>query len=265
MRFFPQLLTGASGQYPIVRRWRVRTIINEGGDGSRVKYADSGTAELVWEIRLRGLRETERQELEGLFDAVEGRLGTFVFLDPVENLLAKSGDLGAAIWAKDGLLVLEGGVADVWGGAEAWRINNSGQTAQRVVQDLPGPGQYQYCLSVYVRSAAGGIVRLVRRSGGVEELTTVHPGPSWRRVTSAGRLEGGSEGIHFGLEVPAGGAVEVCGMQVEAQRGATAYKKTSGHGGVHAPARFAQDDLDWVTTGLDMHSTVVRIRSRAQE
>lgn len=265
MRFFPQLPTGAAGQYPIVRRRRVRTVVNEGGDGSRVKYADSGTAELEWELRLRGLTETERQDLEGLFNAVEGRLWTFVFLDPVENLLAKSGDLGAAVWAKDPLLVLEGGVADGWGGVEAWRISNSGQTAQRVVQALAAPGGYQYCLSAYVRSAAGGIVGLVRRSGGVEELTTVYPGPSWRRVTSAGRLEGAAEGIQFGLEVPAGVVVEVCGLQVEAQRGATAYKKTSAQGGVHPTARFAQDELDWVTTGVDMHSTVARIRSRVQE
>ena len=40
MLYFPQLLTGAVGQYPIQKRCLSRTVVNEAWGGTRLKLAD---------------------------------------------------------------------------------------------------------------------------------------------------------------------------------------------------------------------------------
>jgi hypothetical protein len=62
----------------------------------------------------------------------------------------------------------------------------------------------------------------------------------------------------FGLEFPAGADVEVAGMQVEAQAGASAYRATTG-GGIYEGARLADDALEIATTGMNRHACMVRI------
>jgi hypothetical protein len=62
----------------------------------------------------------------------------------------------------------------------------------------------------------------------------------------------------FGLELPAGGSVNVIGMQVDAQAGPSAYRTTT-VGGVYEGARFGDDTLEIVTTGLHRHACTVKV------
>src|SRR5260370_15415366 len=112
MTYFPQLLTGASGQFPILKRNVTRTIRNQCLDGREIKLADPAASSLEWQLAFRELTDAEIASLLQFFLNVEGPLNTFTFLDPVDNLLQWSAPFHQAAWQKDPLLQLTGGAPD---------------------------------------------------------------------------------------------------------------------------------------------------------
>ena len=58
---------------------------------------------------LHDLSDEEAAALRAFFDAAEGTLNGFTFLDPAGNLLAWSDQLDNAAWQTDPLLSLTGG------------------------------------------------------------------------------------------------------------------------------------------------------------
>jgi hypothetical protein len=65
--------------------------------------------------------------------------------------------------------------------------------------------------------------------------------------------------VTFGIRLNPASAVEVYGMQVEAQLAPSAYRKTMSRSGVHQAARFDNDVLTMVSDGPEQHSCKVRI------
>jgi hypothetical protein len=265
MLCFPQLSTGSAAQYPIVRRRRTRSIVNETPGGGRVTFPDSAAESLEWELALSGLTTQEWTAIEDLFEACGGRGSDFLFLDPLDNLLGWSEDLEAAAWAAGPMLERTAGRPDPLGATRATRLVNTGQAPQRLTQTLSAPGGFQYCLSVRIRSAGPGVAKLVLATTGGEELRIVETGPEWREVWLTAKLGGTEETITGGVELAPGASVDVFGMQLEAQAGPSAYKKTAGRGGVYAFARFSEDLLRSKTEGTDWHSTVIRITGRRED
>src|SRR5271157_2766382 len=111
MLVYPQLTSGALGQFPMVRRRRARTIVNSAADGSSVKLGDPGAAGTEWQLAYTGLSDTELAALQQFFLATEGSLNGFTFLDPAANLLAWSEVLNDSAWSADPQLTLQGSVA----------------------------------------------------------------------------------------------------------------------------------------------------------
>ena len=64
---------------------------------------------------------------------------------------------------------------------------------------------------------------------------------------------GSGETVRFGVELQPGAWVEVFGPQVEAQTGASAYKRTLSRGGVYENARLDNDELLVTTVGPGRH------------
>src|SRR5437868_12266525 len=104
MPCFPQLLTGASGQYPIRKRSNFRTIRNQCPDGREIKLADLAAWNIDWQLTFRELIDDEMALLQDFFESMEGSLGTFTFLDPTQNLLEWSEKFDEATWQRDPLL-----------------------------------------------------------------------------------------------------------------------------------------------------------------
>ncbi|MDP2996229.1 MAG: hypothetical protein Q8N47_01995, partial [Bryobacterales bacterium] len=248
----------------IVRRRRTRSIVNETPGGGRVTFSDSAAESLEWELALTGLTSQEWAPIEDLFEACGGRASDFVFLDPLDNLLGWSEDLAAAGWAAGPMLERTAGRPNPLGTARATRLVNTGQAPQRLTQTLSAPGGFQYCLSARIRSAVPGVAKLVLATTGGEDLRIVETGPVWREVWMTAKLGGTGETITGGVELAPGASVDVFGMQLEAQTGPSAYKKTAGRGGVYPFARFSEDLLRAKTEGIDSHSTVIRITSRRE-
>lgn len=265
MIYFPQLLTGAMSQYPISRGREARTAVTFGHEGHAVKLADPDDQAVRWELPLTGLTDSEWAAIEAVFHECEGSLQPFCFLDPAHNLLSWSEELQREVWHKDALLRLTEGLSDVFGGTQATQIVNVGQTEQTIWQVLDVPASFHYCLSVYARSVQATEVRLKQWCTAVSRSTAATVWSGWGRVLLSANLAFSEERVYFGLGLPAGASVEVCGLQVEAQRGASEYKRTYDRGGIYPRARFASDELGVLTDGPDSHSSIIRITAGVRQ
>jgi len=257
MSVFPQLTSGAAGQFPFRRRLRYRTLVNSALDGVEIRFSDAEFHERLWELEVSDVTDAEWQAIRDLFEQVEGRLEPFTFLAPGENLLSWSEDFGQAVWEVGSGLSVTLDQADPLGGAGAARITSSSTTGA-VGQTLNIPASYRYAGSVWARTGdAGAVLRIV---GGAEsQETQIDSSGQWRRYGA--RYKGGSaeETVRYEIQIPAGSEVEVFGPQLEAQAGVSAYKKTLKQGGVYADARFDSDELADRVTGVNRHSGVIRV------
>jgi hypothetical protein len=261
MLYYPQLTTGAISQFPVRRGTNMRTVANQLPSGFAIRMADTGAQKVQWQLQYSDLTDGERASIESLFEASEGQLNTFTFLDPMDNLLTWSEDWTQAVWAADPLLSVTGGVQDPRGGSAAMQLTNTAQTTQQIVQNTSAPSSFVYCYSLYVRSDAPATIQLVVTATGQVALTAVSTGAAWTRVTASGSLAVQQDGVGFGVQLPAGVQVDAFGAQVEAQPGAGLYKKTIDLGGVYTSTRFSSDLLAVTATAPNQHSCQVGLIS----
>lgn len=238
MLTYPQL-----SQFPIVRRRRRRTVVNRAADGRSIKLADPAGEVTEWRLEYAELSDLEAAALEQFFLAAEGSLQEFVFVDPTANLLRWSAKLDEADWAKDPMLSAT--PAD-----GAWHLTNEGAAPQAIRQTIEAPVEFVYCFSLYARSASATRLRLL--AGGRESEPAI--GPSWQRL----QLTASVADTTFGIEIGAGETVEVRGMQVEAQWGASAAQAST-TGGIYEGARLRDDHIEMIATGMNRHSCTVNI------
>ncbi|MGH9672442.1 MAG: phage head spike fiber domain-containing protein [Bryobacteraceae bacterium] len=262
MAIFPQLTTGALAAYPFTKVRTGRTLQNLLPDGRRIAVADPEAARLEWELHYRGLTTVELQAIESLFAASEGRLKTFTFLDPTDNLLSDSENFAGAAWTADPLLQVTGGFADPVGGSNAFRLVNSAQTTQGIRQPIAASGVFEFSFSVYMRSTTGATANLRILTASSSQFTIVTTSPTWQRRSLSGALSVDETPVTFAIETGPGVSVDVFGAQVDAQPFPAPYRKTLAQGGVYASARFDQDEISVVTEGPERHSLTVRISSR---
>jgi hypothetical protein len=262
MLYFPQLSTGAMGQYPIQKRRMSRTVVNEALGGTRLKLADADAAAVEWTLDFHTLTDNERDGLAELYGGVEGRLGQFTFLDPTDNLLCWSEKLDETVWERNLLVTITPEIADPYGGTTASRVSNGGIAALPIQQTVNGPGWFQYGFSVYARSDQDQQLTLIRSTETQTQSAAFAAGPDWRRILLTGKFTGAEEVMTFGIGIGAGRSVDLFGLQVEAQPGASGYKKTFSKCGVYPQARFLDDSLSVTTEGPNQHSCRIRIHTR---
>jgi len=229
------------------------------GDGSRVVFADIDAGIQEWDVRATGLTLEEWTAIETLFQAVSGRLTSFTFLDPAGNLLLRSEEFGEPEWDNGPLIQLTPGIGDPSGTTRATRVVNAGQVAGAVAQVLAVPGSFRYALSVWAKTTAGSNVTLSATTAGGSAAKTIALTNQWTRASLEIELGLDTDSLTFGAQLDAGASVDLFGMQVEAQRGVSDYRKTGVSGGVHAQARFAEDELTVTAGGTDVFDGAIRI------
>ena len=211
---FPQLPTGALSQFPLRKRRLARTVLNTTADGRTIKLPDIAAQTTEWQLQYAGLSDAEVATLAGFFAGMEGSLNGFTFLDPNGNLLAWSDDPSQVEWQKAPFLTLTGGGADPAGGTCAWHIVNSGAGGQSLSQTLNAPAVYIYCLSAYARAAQPTDDHA---PAGKLQRAACLLGTDWNRFTIAGTGDAEATSVSFGIELPAGAAIDLYGPQVEPQ------------------------------------------------
>lgn len=265
MNYFPQLSTGSTGQYPIGKRRASRTVINQAADGARYKLEDANAAAVEWTLVFQTLTDAERNALTALHTSTEGRLGSFTFLDPTDNLLLWSEDLTQTAWVGNSQLAVTTGVADPNGGTRANRISNNGAGNLAIQQSINAPGWYRYAFGLQARIASGGAITLIRSTATTSASQTYAIGPAWTPLLLSGALAGTDAAVTFGIQLSPGVSADVYGIQVEAQAGVSGYKATTSRGGVYPAARFVDDALSITAEGPGQHSCKIRIHSQIQD
>lgn len=254
--YYPQLATGAIAQYPSRKMMQRRTIVNRSQGDRAVKMADPEGSGMRWELGYSGLTDAEIAGLEDLFKAAEGRLRSFVFLDPSGNLLRWTEDLSKSVW--QGSTQVMGDIEDPEGGNAASRITNAAQAAQRLSQTIDAPGWYWYSFSLWVRSSSTNHVILGIETADGEIAVSRPVSPEWEAVHVSGAIAGEAETLRCFVELPAASALDVYGLQLDAQRDSSGYRKTTDTSGVYL-ARFDQDEFECVSYGPDNHSISLQI------
>ena len=261
MLYYPQLATGAISQFPVTRTATMRTVTNHLLSGDTIRMSDPAATMIRWELKYSGLTDEEWSSLEQLFEAVEGQLNTFAFLDPTDNLLAWSEDWTKSVWNADPMLQITTGIADPLGGNGAVQITNNGQATQGIVQNIAAPSWFQYCFSVYLRSAAPTDVQLIFSSTGQESMDEISVTSSWTRVVMSDRLSLHQDGIGFGLQLATGTQIYAFGAQVEPQPAAGLYMSTTDRAGVYSATRFDSDSVAQTTTTTNQNACTVSLVS----
>jgi hypothetical protein len=260
--FFPQLLSGAIAQYPISRTVSVRTLKNVYADGSVGAWPDPSARRLDWSLEYSGLSLADLTSLQNFFTACCGPYRGFTFIDPTGNMLVSSADLSSAFWQKDPGIAVTGGLNDPNSQFAAFRLSNTAQVEQRISQDLVVPGGYQYCLSLYVRSAEEQTLKLRRAAGVENDDQQLVAGPTWSRISSTGRLSDAGTKLTVSMVLAPGQSLEVFGPQLEPQLGPSRYQETTSRGGVYANSYWASDTLPVAAEAPEAFATAIRITSR---
>lgn len=259
MLYFPQLTSGATGQYPISKHSVQRTIVNQMADGRTVKYADSGASLLQWQLQFQDLADTEIAVLQQFFADCEGQLNVFTFADPVGNLLMWSEALNEPAWQASTLLEISGGVADPNGGTSATQITNPTGADLTVQQTVNSPGWYFYCLSVYAQSQTGANVSLFLQAGTSSDTLSFPAQTAWGRISLSGQMNATAAPVTAGITIPAGQSANVFGFQLEPQPTASPYKPSFSAGGVYTNAHFSNDTFAVTTSAPNRNQCTLTI------
>ena len=258
MLAFPQLSSGAVSQFPFRKETRSRTLVNGAADGSEIKAGDVDFHSRRWELALHNLSDGEWQAIEDLHIQTEGRLQTFLFLEPGNNLLSWSETLADPTWTKDAGITTTDGQADPLGGTRGGKISNSGSVGA-LSQGLAIPASYRYSGSLWARTSSPG-ASLEVSDGAAQVVSAAFDSTNqWKRYSVGYNLSSGLETVLFRIVVPGGATVDLYGPQLEAQPAPSQYKKTTKQAGVYSNARFAEDVLGDRATGVNRHSGVIRI------
>lgn len=260
MLVFPQLSTGASAQYPILKQFSQRSLQSAMEDGTLVVLPDSDGDYLRWRIAFRDLSDQEAGSLSDFFAATQGSLLPFLYLDPTANLLRWSEDYSRSCWTTAGIS-LESDILDPIGGSCASRATNNGAMPLVIAQDTQIPGLVQACFSVYLQAVAPLSVTLSRKAAGQSQDITVLVGSHWQRFSVSGSLPSVSDASQFAITVPAGASVDLFGAQVDAQLNPSEYVLGEGIGGVYTAARFDMRRLNVTATGPNRNDCVVSVRA----
>ena len=237
-------------QFPFGSEYGARTVVNEAADGSLERLSDAAAQSLVWKLRYRGLSDEEVKALVDLHAAAAGRLRTFTFLDPGDNLLRWSESLTDDVWARGSLLA----VTRVEGEGDAvHHLVNAAQVEQSIGQTLAAPAGLVYALSFEVRSAERIRLAAERSAGAAALRTEFEVGPDWTRCVQTGRLTSQAAALEFRVSIPSGSSVELRCLQVEAQPWASQYKPTNSGCGIYEATRFSSDELRVTTHGRNDH------------
>ena len=260
MLVFPQLQNGSLAQN--VRRSRRRRVIEaEHPDGTRSLFLDSRVDAMHWTLRLDNLSIDEWQSIESLFISAQGRLKSFLFIDPLGNILSQTDDLEDRAWSRGAYLTVSAGQSDPWGGQTGTLVVNTGQNEGTLDQAVAVPGSLQYTLSVYLRAQGATNVDLLIESSGIDRRASVAVSADWRRFSLTAALGVISAGCRFGIVIPAGRSVECCGFQAEAQPFPSQFKKTM-RGAVYPTTRFESDALPVDVSSPGCFSTTLHLTSR---
>ncbi|HZS55932.1 MAG TPA: hypothetical protein VFA65_16135 [Bryobacteraceae bacterium] len=238
-----------------------RTITNVLPDGTMILYADPAAAVVIWQMTFSELSSADINALQSHFQSCYGPYRAFTFIDPTDNMLASSTNLISSSWASSPLIQIAAGATDPMGGATAFVLTNTSNSAQQLFQQTTVPANYQYCFSLYALSAQPSTIALFRRGASATANETMEIGNYWRRIVSTGRLNDPGTQLSVGVNLAPGQQVTLFGLQLEAQIQPSRYRATAGNGGIYPNSHWTSNRLPITSDAPDSFSAAFTIQS----
>jgi hypothetical protein len=238
----------------------MRTVANQLPSGFTIRMADTGAQKVQWRLGIFGSHRWRAISIESLFEASEGQLNTFTFLDPTDNLLMWSEDWTQAVWTPDPLLQVTGGMRTRW---EAARDAADEHCANHATDHSEHKRTkfVRVLLQRVCTERVPATIQLVVTATGQVSLTAVTTGASWTRVTASGSLSVQQDGIGFGVQLPAGVQVDAFGAQVEAQPGRDCTSRPSTSAASIRARGFLPTYSQFTATAPNQHSCQIGLIS----
>jgi len=269
--YFPQLNSnGVITQLPYETSAAFRTTFSEVATGKRHAYSQFATPVFRFKLHYRSIPDSELTTLENFFNAREGRLGEFAFLDPAANLVTRSEDFADALWVKT-LVTAGASVTDPFGGALAKSLAAAAGDAfmvNTVLPDAAGADAFVLCGSVWARALSAGqniaIGFLNNLDVLLSQTTWALPQNAWKRVHHTITL---ATPAPAAVKLRIGGGstwnnttIEMFGAQAVPSMGPGAYAKTPGNPGLHGKCRFEADEFAVRYLGPNQNSVQLGIQ-----
>jgi len=255
MLYYPSLSSGAATQYPIVRRTAHDVLLTTTPGGYEQHGLTGRPAQVEWSLEYAEISDAELKAFESFFTTTRGGLESFVFCDPLANLLRWSEDPTNDVWSKSGLTVTAQ-VSTTTGLSESTLINAEAAEC-RVAQTLTLPPT-ALCVFSCELKGQNGMAATLNAAGTTRgvELSGL-----WHRYWVASETGAGGN-LTVAVGVPSGGTLQMRCPQAELQLAPSSYKLSYGRGGVYSETRFSGTGLRATHTGPNRNSLAVSLTSR---
>ena len=248
--------------YPLAREVRFNTRLNRMADWREYRATELATPLLRWELDLEPLEDTDLASLEAFFNARGGPYESFVFLDPLDNLLQWSEDFTQAAWQKTSPadLQITPGVADPLGGTAAQTLSNTGAASNAVRQFIAAPpAGITFTGSVWLKASGASLTLRLTDTAAEAFSRTVTPGPQWSRFHLTATFASSGTQVGWEIEIPPGATVEAFGAQMVAAKGPDGYTRTTTVSGFHPTCRFETETFTHRALGPNVNQARLAI------
>jgi hypothetical protein len=227
---------------PLTREVRFTTRLNRTPDFTELRAQDQAAPLFRWDLQLGPLSDAEFAAIQGFYAARGGGYESFVFLDPLDNLLQWSEDFSQAAWLKSNPsgISITSGIADPLGGSTAQAIANTGGSVNTLSQSIAAnPQGITLTASVWLL----GTVTLRLTDGAGQTFSSTVTAGSWTRHSVSGMFASAGSQIVFAIDLPASASVSLFGAQLVATAGAGSYTRTTTVSGFHPNCAFDSQPL----------------------
>jgi hypothetical protein len=226
---------------PLSREARFTSRVSRTPDFTEMRAADQATTLFRWDLQVGPLTDADATSLQAFYASCNGGYQSFVFLDPLDNLLNWSEDFAQSCWLKTipSSLRIAGGGTDPLGGSAAQTLTNTVGSVNTISQTLTANPQGTTLTASVWLIGLGAPVTLRLSDGGSQNFaTTVSPGPSWQRYFVIGAFAASGSQITWAADLPANGSAQFFGAQLVATRGPGTYTRTTTVSGFHPNCCF---------------------------
>jgi len=236
---FPLVATTVSVQLPVQRIWKPAQEL-EMTPGGTWYLRTLPTGEFYeWNLKFSGLLWAEAQTLRDFHADMCGAYHCFRFCDPLRNLLAWSEDLTQAVWTLSEGLAVTLFTIPIPGVAQGVRIVNSGAAEGQASQTVGCAPTFPYSLATTARSSVGSTMGLLIG----EQRMDVATSGQWQTFQFSAIPGGSIDHVTFAIAIPAGGEVELAGVEADFGADSPEYRQSEGRQGLFTQARFKDDAL----------------------
>jgi hypothetical protein len=255
---FPTLDNGMIAQLPV--RLNIETITRETRfpDGSVVAANAEARLKYTWTLQYDNLNDAEWQRFMDFVATTHRGAVSFVFPDPIGNLLAQSGNLEHSIWlASPGLTV---DPFEDPAQAKAFIITNPTAQPLQLSQTVSLEGAFRTCFSVLAKwdGGAGFEMGLTDGLGATSQLEVAG---QWTKhyINLVSRPEAQTRTAT--ITIPPTTQIIVSSPQLEISIAPGAYLETGAAGCIFADSWLAQQAYESRTNAPGAHAITLRIES----